>query len=64
MDLEEHQRQIDRLLNKDRVTTGNEHLNALVEGIIQEEFTIEDVLAFTTIPMETLVSLIEERKAK
>lgn len=64
MDLEEHQLRIERLRSKSRKTTEQENINALIDGIINDELSIKDVLSFTTIPEKELVRMIEERQAK
>lgn len=64
MDLEEHKIRIEHLRSKSRKTVEQENINALIDGIRNQELTIEDVLTFTTIPKEELVRLINERQAK
>lgn len=64
MDLEEHQIRIERLRSKSREITEHQNMNALINGIINEEITIKDILSFTTIPEEEIVRLMAEHQAK
>jgi hypothetical protein len=60
--LDDHAKQIERLLNADRQQILVSKIKGLLQGIWNNELTVDDVVRFTNISAEQLQLLLKETK--